>query len=100
MILFLRGSRADPFEPRIRPEAKETQEQPTLQCRLIESHAGARVHEMRGQPYTQLCFLQDIQQTRHRPPARNLGFEVGEVERLREPVERGDTNPPFWPQQD
>jgi hypothetical protein len=50
MILFLRGGRADPFEPRIRPEAKETQEQPTLQGRLIESHAGARVHAMRGQP--------------------------------------------------
>ncbi len=95
MIRCLRGGRADPFAPRMRPEAQATQEQPTLPGRLIESHAGARVHAMRGQPPAQLRVLPDIHQTRPGPPARPRGFEGGEVERRREPGARGDAPPPF-----
>jgi hypothetical protein len=99
VILVLRDRRADPLEAGIRAQAEETQEQPALEGPVIETQPGPGLPEVPHKAHAQLRLLQDIREARHRPTARDLGFEAGQVRRVGLSLQGGGPNPPLEPLQ-
>ena len=69
----------DAFETRVGPQAIKAPKQPRLQGRAVEHFPGGHAMEGLRKANPQVRLFQDIQQTRHRPPAHEFGFHAEDI---------------------
>ena len=80
------------LESGLRPEAVEAEQEAFLECGSAHDFPRGRAVERLSETHAEVGLLEHVQQARHRPAARDLAFEGGEVHWLRLRCERRENN--------
>jgi hypothetical protein len=75
-------TRAYPFEPDVRPQSIQAEQEPFLDDRTIQVLSHRQALKLIGKLHPQVRLLEEIQQFDHRPAVPNFGFEQPQMERF------------------